>query len=31
VRCLAEEIKANFANLRVIFKKYEDNIEMLDP
>ncbi|EGR34760.1 hypothetical protein IMG5_002330 [Ichthyophthirius multifiliis] len=31
VRSLAEQIKANFKNLRSLFKKYEDNIEMVDP
>ncbi|KAL4464053.1 hypothetical protein ABPG74_005990 [Tetrahymena malaccensis] len=31
VRVLAEEIKNNFQNLRALFRKYEQNIEMVDP
>lgn len=31
VRVLAEEIRANFSSLRELFRKYEQNIEMVDP
>jgi glutaredoxin-related protein len=31
VRCLAEKIKKTFKDLRVLFKKYQQNIEVVDP
>jgi hypothetical protein len=31
VRCLAEKIKKTFKDLRALFKKYQQNIEVVDP
>lgn len=31
IKILADKIKNSFANMRMIFKKYEQNIEIVDP